>query len=84
MVNNIALEIPLTIFERKSLSCPAVKITKEVYDVELIKILVHCAYHNLPIVIVPKFTNKLKSISCLVEKGLLTQNKQTGEFEWLI
>jgi len=50
---------------------PALEIRKVVIDPEVIKTILKCAYHGVPIVVLPAFTNKLRSITTLMEKGII-------------
>lgn len=50
---------------------PCIELRRAITETEAIKFIISCAYHNQPIVITPAFTNTLKSISSLVDKGIL-------------
>lgn len=50
---------------------PAIELRGSTTDKELLKILVQSAYRNIPLIVMPKFTNLPKSLASLVEKGIL-------------
>lgn len=50
---------------------PAVELRSITTNTEIIKQIVSCAYHNRPILIMPKFTNTMQSLNSCIEKGIL-------------
>lgn len=76
---DIPLEISLIVTQKNDKPC--IELRKVTTDIKLIKIIVSCAFHNKPIVFVPKFTNQLHSLSSLVEKGILYQ--KDGKYFWV-
>ena len=63
---------------------PAIELRTMTSELDLIKAIVSAAYHNQPLVILPKFSNKLKSLAQLQEVKLLKYNYEKGIYEWLI
>lgn len=53
---------------------PAVELRSQTTDLNLIKTIISCAYRDIPIIIMPKFSDKLNSISSCVEKGILMRD----------
>ncbi len=50
---------------------PAIELRRLTQDLDIIKKLVSCAYHNQPIILMPHFTDNTQSVASLVEKGIL-------------
>lgn len=50
---------------------PIIELRKSVYDLDLLKAILSCAFHERPFLVLPKFSNKLKSLSSLIDKGIL-------------
>ena len=50
---------------------PAIELRRLTQDLETIKKLVSCAYHNQPIILMPRFTDTTQSLASLLEKGIL-------------
>ncbi len=61
--------ISIIVTEKNSLPC--IELRKTITDSELIKNIISCAFHERPIIILPTFNDKLKSIGSLVDKGIL-------------
>ena len=84
----IPIDIPLIVrcinLSDRSTSYIGVELRKQFTNNEIIKILVWCALNNIPIRIQPKFHDTLKSISSLLEKGILYRDEKTGELKFTI
>lgn len=50
---------------------PCIELRRSVQDPEIIKTLVSCAFHNVPVIVVPRFTNTMQSLNTLVNKGVI-------------
>jgi hypothetical protein len=50
---------------------PCIEVRKQITNSEIAKTLISCAFHGRPVIVMPQFTDKLKSIASLIEKGLL-------------
>jgi len=61
--------VNLQISERNQLPC--LEIRKVTTDPTVIKAILKCAYHGVPITVLPAFTNNLRSITTLLEKGII-------------
>ena len=68
-VINSLLDISVIITDKHN--TPAIELRRTVSDKEIIKRIITCAYHNKPIILMPKFTNTTLSLSSAVEKGIL-------------
>lgn len=71
--HRMAIEAPLDISVIISVknNRPCVELRRAVQTPELIKTLISCAVHNVPVVVMPKFTNRMQSLNTLVEKGVI-------------
>lgn len=50
---------------------PAVELRKLTTDLELVKKLVSAAYHERPIILLPRFSNKIQALNSLQQKGII-------------
>lgn len=50
---------------------PSLELRKVTTDNDIIKGIISAAFHEKPIIIYPMFTNKIKSIGTLLEKGII-------------
>ena len=63
------LEIPVSIGHLRGNPCVVLK--KTTSDMELIKTILSSAFHNRPLIIIPKFTDKTQTINSLIQKGII-------------
>lgn len=68
-VKQVLCSVSVVVTEKNNLPC--IKLIKEITDTELIKSIISCAFHDRPVILMPKFTDKIKSIGSLVDKGIL-------------
>lgn len=83
--NNIPLNV--NIISSQQEGKPIIELRRRIFDINIIKTLLSCAFHDRPILILPSFSDKLKSVSTLVDKGILkpVQNKDGSiSYEFLI
>lgn len=73
MTQQVACSINLSIWEKNSQ--PAVEIRKIITDPKLLRYVVLSALEETPIVIQPKFTDKLRSINTMIDKGIMFYEK---------
>jgi len=50
---------------------PCLEIRRVTADTHLIKEILLSAFHNKPIIIQPVFTNRIKSMTTLIDKGII-------------
>lgn len=72
IVINMPLDIRVIVTEKNSKPC--IKLEKITTNIDVIKSIVSCALHENPIVIVPIFSNRIKSLGSLIEKGIIYQH----------
>jgi hypothetical protein len=73
IMNTSLLDISVIITTKNNK--PAIELRRLTQDLETIKKLVSCAYHNQPIILMPRFSDTTQSLSSLVEKGILYYNE---------
>lgn len=74
------LSMPIIITEKQCMPC--VELRKTTTDSELIKMIITAAFHERPLVIQPKFTDKLKSIRSMQSKGMIYFNREENRYYW--
>lgn len=70
------VSIPIIVKNRNSTPC--ILLRTHITDIDIIKKVISCAFHGRPIILMPIFTNKLRSLASLIEKGIIYRK---GE-EW--
>lgn len=63
--------VPINVHLINHNNMPAVQLRKISSDMEVIKQLTRAALNEQPIILFPKFNDKLKSINAMLEKGIL-------------
>ena len=59
---------------------PCIELRRATTDLDLIKFVISCAFHDLPMVMQPSFSNKMQSLRTLVEKGIIYRDSQNNQF----
>lgn len=62
-------EVNLIITEKNGKPC--LEIRKKYQDTEIIKTILTCAFHSVPIILQPKFTDTVKATNTLIQKGII-------------
>lgn len=75
------VSIPVQITSK--MGCPCVCLRKEITDFDLIRNIVHCAMHDKPIIIMPKFQDKFIAQNALIQKGIIYKDND-GVFKFNI
>lgn len=70
----VILQIPVTITgdDRK----PELSLRKKIKEKELIKVICHAAYRDKAVTIMPVFTNKMRSLAQMQEKGVIEYDSE--------
>jgi hypothetical protein len=63
---------------------PCIELRKVTTDEHIIKSIIESAWNNQPIVVQPSFTNRIKAINTLIEKGIISRNTETGDYDFNI
>lgn len=80
--NQIPLDIKIIITFRNQQPC--IELRRCTTDIDIIKSIISCAFHNRPIIVQPTFTNELKSLSSLVDKGILYYNEENKTYHFTL
>lgn len=76
--NNIKLPLSMSVIISQKNNNLCLELRKTITNTEAIKSIISCAFHEKPIIIQPKFTDKLRGLNSLIEKGIIYQ--QENEF----
>jgi hypothetical protein len=71
-------EINIVVSQKNNL--PIIELRKNTCNEEIIKKIVFCALNEQPIIIMPKFKDKLKSLGSLIEKGVMSYDTENNEY----
>lgn len=63
---------------------PAVELRRLTTNLDVIKVLVTCAFHRRPVILIPEFTDNIQSINSLIEKGILYKNREDEKYYFTI
>jgi hypothetical protein len=61
----------------------AIELRRRFVDRASIVRIITCAFHETPIIVLPRFNNKILAISTLIEKGIIKKNSKE-EYEFII
>ena len=70
---SLIVDVSLVVTVKNNMPC--LEMRKVTTHTDLIKILVSCAFHNRPVIVMPTFKNTIYSLNQLVEKGVLYCDK---------
>ena len=74
----LPLTASIVVTDKNALPC--IELRKITTKQEVIKHIISCAFHEVPIIIYPKFKDKLKAITSLIEKGILYYDKDQNQY----
>lgn len=74
----LLVEVYLIISQKNNKPC--IELRRSTTDYSLIKTILSCAFHEIPLIIMPTFSNKLKAVSNLVDKGILYKKNNNYYF----
>lgn len=75
----IPAEIAVVVTMKNGL--PAVELRKVTTEHDIIKQIISAAYHGTPIILQPRFYNRLQSLNSLVDKGIIYLGED-GQHYW--
>lgn len=55
---------------------PRIELRKTTQDLDTIRELIKAAYNETPIIIIPKFSDRLRSISNMINKGIVYRDEE--------
>lgn len=73
----IPFELNLIVTDKNNKPC--IELRKVTTNPDIIKLLVSCAYHGQPVTVLPVFKDSMKSLSSLMEKGII-HKAEDGQF----
>ena len=76
--NPIPISVSIIITEKNNQPC--IELRRVTTNAELIKTIISAAFHNRQIIIQPTFKDSMKSLSSLVQKGILYRKDQEYHF----
>lgn len=74
----LPLEIPIIITIKND--SPSIELRKSTTEINLLKQIISCAFHQRPMIFLPVFSNKLKSLNSLIDKGIIYRNPEDNQF----
>jgi hypothetical protein len=78
--DKVVLPLSLSVIATHKNNKPALELRGLTTNEDFIKAIVTCAYHGIPIIVMPTFNNKLRALSSLVDKGILYQEEGNYKF----
>lgn len=63
---------------------PAIEVRRLTTNMEIIKTLVWCAINEQPVTFIPCFTDKIKSLATLQQKGVIFLDKEDGLYRFTL
>lgn len=68
---NQTLPIPIYITVTSENNKPMLILKKKLFEPDLFKVVISCAHHHQPVSLLPMFKNPIRSLSSLLDKGIL-------------
>ena len=75
LLKNEAIAYPVSLIISQKQDKPLLEIRKSTADIDIIKIILTCAFQNTPLIVQPTFSDKFKAISSLLNKGIIYKGK---------
>lgn len=83
-MNIVTLNLCVTYTKCGQGCVPTLEIRKVIRDPEIIKEILSAAFHDETITAVPNFTNKVKALATLQEKGIIYYNEKEKKYLFII
>jgi hypothetical protein len=74
--------VSMTVMEKHGRPC--IEVRTLFSDPEIIRGLITAAYNERPVMIQPKFSDKMRSLSTLIDKGIIYRDNGDGNFYFLL
>ena len=74
----VPLSVYIVIMEKGNMPC--IEIRKRTTNIDIIKTIISCAFHGRPIILMPTFSDKMRALSSLIQKGIIYKDKKSGEY----
>jgi len=69
--NLVTAPLPIFIVVSHNNGLPQIGLRKRTTDVNLIKTIISCAFYGQPIILQPTFSDKVRALATLTEKGII-------------
>ena len=78
----VIIDVPVIITTKdiKTYTYPMIEIRKTITNPEQIRHILSAAFHNQTVIFMPNFTSRIKSISTLLEKGIIYLDKKEDQY----
>jgi len=76
--------ISVKVLVSKKQNKPVVEIRRYISNLDEVKTIISCAFHSQPMMILPEFNDRIKTLRQLQHVGLVFYNKETHQFEYTI
>lgn len=63
---------------------PCIELRRVTKDLDLIKEIISAAFHERPLIFIPKFQDKIKSIGSLIDKGIIYYDEEKQQYFYTI
>jgi len=78
----LAFEISVIVTQRNQQPC--LELRRVTTDNELIKQIISAAFHQKPLIFLPVFKDKIKSIGSLIDKGIIYFDSEKEEYYYTV
>lgn len=78
MTRPIIFDVNVIVTSKNDL--PAIELRRNTTNPEIIRAVIRHATHETPLLILPKFSNKMQTLNNLQEKGILSWDKESRRF----
>jgi hypothetical protein len=68
---NKDLPLSVSVIVTKRDGQPVIELRRLIKNTELIKLVLSCAWHDRPLIIMPSFKNKIEGVSSMLDKGII-------------
>lgn len=75
-------DIPIHIITKNDL--PGIELRRSTNDVDFMKKIISAAFNEVPIIILPRFTNRIQAVNSLIEKGLIYLDHDEDQYKFTI
>lgn len=79
-MHNQQLPLQCSIITTKTGKTPTIEIRRKITDQETLKKIIWCTLHEQPIIILPKFTDKFRSIATLIAQKIIIYDKEKEQY----
>lgn len=70
-INKEGIAYPVSLVISHKQDKPTLELRKSTANIDIIKIILTCAFQNTPLIVQPTFSDKFKAINSLLEKGII-------------